>query len=96
MRAQLNHLVQLSELDNVTIQVVQTSVGVHAGHTGQFTLLGFAEFQDIGYVELQEGAVYVQDDLRSRAYRLSADSLRKAALGQREAVSLITSRVREL
>lgn len=95
MRAQLEHLIRLSELDNVTVQVIPTSVGVHAGYSGQFVLLGFAEFQDIAYVELQEGAIYIQNDLRLRSYRLSADSLRKSALGQRDSVSLIASLITE-
>ncbi|OZM72989.1 transcriptional regulator [Amycolatopsis antarctica] len=95
MRAQLDHLLELSSLDNVELQVISTSVGVHVGATGQFTLLDFAEFQDIVYVELHEGAVYVQHDLQVRSYRLAAASLRALALGPEESRSLITSLVEE-
>jgi hypothetical protein len=96
MKGQLEHLIALSELDNVCLQVIPTAVGMHAGYTGQFTQLDFAEFQDIVYVELLEGAVYVQEDLRLRSYRMAAASLRHAALGPSESVSLITSLVEEM
>lgn len=96
MRGQLEHLLSLNELTNVDIQVIRTSVGVHAAHTGPFVLLSFENFRDVVYVELQEGALNVQDPTQVRAYDMSAKSLRSAALGQRESASLITSLLREL
>ncbi|RZS45207.1 helix-turn-helix protein [Herbihabitans rhizosphaerae] len=96
MRTQLEHLLELNKLPNVDLRVIKTSVGVHAGHTGKFTLLGFTEFRDIGYVEMQEGAMYVQDDLQVRAYNRSAENLLGAALGQRDTASLISSRIKGL
>jgi transcriptional regulator with XRE-family HTH domain len=96
MRGQLQHLITLSELPNVELQVIQTAAGVHSGHTGQFVLLSFRDFRDIGYVEMQEGAIYVQDDRQLRAYKLSTESLRAAALGPSETIDLISSRIKEL
>lgn len=96
MRSQLDHLLEVAELDNVTVQVVPTSVGMHAGYAGQFTLLGFAEFQDIAYIELQEGSVYLQEAPRVRSYKLAADGLHHAALGHHDSAALIAEVIKEL
>jgi transcriptional regulator with XRE-family HTH domain len=95
MQAQLRHLVEMSQRPNVTLQVIPTSVGVHAAFTGKFDLLSFEEFGDVVYVELMETAVYLPEPDKARAYRLSAESLRNAALSQRESLALITSLVGE-
>lgn len=95
-RGQLKHLLDLTNLPNVDIQVMPTSVGAHAGHTGQFVLLSFENYRDVAYVELQEGAVYALEPAQIRAYKMSAKSLGDAALGQRQSISLITSLLKEM
>ena len=40
MRAQLEHLLQLTELPNVTLQIVPFDVGPHAAAGGPFTICG--------------------------------------------------------
>lgn len=95
MRAQLEHLLALSERSNVDIQVIPTSVGVHAADTGPFVLLSFENFRDTVYVEMQEGALNVQTPAQVRAYSMSAKSLRETALTQRESESLITSLLKD-
>ncbi|MEV0677230.1 helix-turn-helix transcriptional regulator [Actinosynnema sp. NPDC050436] len=96
MRGQLAHLLELGERSTVEIQVIRTSVGVHSADTGPFVLLGFDNFRDAVYVELQEGALNVQDPAQVRAYSMSAKNLREAALSRRESRSLIASRLKDL
>ncbi len=43
MRAQLEHLLQITELPNVTLQIVPFHVGPHAAAGGPFTILRFPE-----------------------------------------------------
>ncbi|MFJ6670262.1 helix-turn-helix domain-containing protein [Actinosynnema sp. NPDC091369] len=93
MRGQLAHLLELNRMPNVDIRVIRTSAGVHPALAGQFTLLQFKDFSDVAYVELQEDAVYLHDPNKVRAYNMSAESLRAAALGQRDTNSLIASLV---
>lgn len=95
MQDQLRHLVEMAERPNVTLQVIPTNVGVHAAFTGKFDLLGFDEFRDVVYVELMETAVYLPEPDKVRAYTLSAESLRNAALSQRDSLALITSLIGE-
>lgn len=62
MRAQLQHLADLSELDTVTVQVLPDEVGEHPAMTAPFTLLGFAdpwEGMTTVYLENGRGAVYL-------------------------------------
>ena len=51
MRAQLRHLIDMSEQPNITLQVMPFSHGGHAGESGSFTMLRFPEsdLSDIVY-----------------------------------------------
>jgi transcriptional regulator with XRE-family HTH domain len=61
MRAQLEHLLQISDLPNVTVQIVPFDVGPHAAAGGPFTILRFPEpdLPDLVYLEQLNSAVYV-------------------------------------
>ena len=61
LRAQIAHLLKVSELPNVTLQVVPYSFGGHAAAGGQFTILRFAEtdLPDIVYLEQLTSALYL-------------------------------------
>ena len=61
MRAQLEHLLELTELPNVTLQVVPFEVGPHAAAGGPFTILRFPEpdLPDMVYLEQLNSAVYL-------------------------------------
>jgi hypothetical protein len=61
MRAQLEHLLQVTELPNVTLQVVPFDAGPHAAAGGPFTILRFPEpdLPDLVYLEQLNSAVYL-------------------------------------
>jgi transcriptional regulator with XRE-family HTH domain len=61
MRAQLEHLIQMSELPNITVQLLPFHFGGHAAAGGPFTLLRFAEpdLPDIVYLEQLNSAIYL-------------------------------------
>ena len=96
MRGQLQHLVELAERDNVEIRVLPTAVGRHDSLEGRFTVLHLAQAQSIGYIEYPDGAIYVQDQDQVAAYTRTAESLRSAALSQRESVDELTARLASL
>jgi len=62
MRAQLEHLLTMSELPNVILQVLPFRLGAHAAAGGPFTILRFAEsdLPDIVYLEQLTSAVYLE------------------------------------
>lgn len=96
MSAQLQHLLDLGQRDNVDIHVMPVSVAVHDGLDGDYLLLDFEDAQSIGYVEYPTGAIYVQDQDQVSAYTLSAERLCSAALSTSESADLITERMRAL
>ncbi|WP_030705337.1 helix-turn-helix domain-containing protein [Streptomyces griseus] len=61
MRAQLRHLIDMSEQPNITLQVMPFSHGGHAGESGSFTMLRFPEsdLSDIVYLEQLTSALYL-------------------------------------
>jgi hypothetical protein len=67
MRAQLNRLIEVAELRQVTIQVVPFRRGGHAAAGGSFTVLRFGEPEvpDVVYIEQLTSALYLdkRDDV---------------------------------
>lgn len=61
MRAQLRHLLDLTDLPNVTLQIVPFLAGPHAATGGPFTILRFPEpdVPDVVYLEQLNSAVYL-------------------------------------
>ena len=91
MRAQLAHLVEAAALDTVTVQVLPTVVGAHAGNDGAFTVLSFEGLgePDMGYVEHPMGSVHVEKEEDVTRARLVFDHLRTIAHSPAESVALI-------
>ena len=61
MRGQIEHLLQVSELPNVTLQIVPFGAGAHAAAGGPFTILRFPEpdLPDLVYLEQLNSALYL-------------------------------------
>ncbi len=61
LRAQIRRLIALTELPNVTLQVVPFGLGGHAAAGGPFTILRFADpdLPDIVYLEQLTSALYL-------------------------------------
>jgi hypothetical protein len=66
MYAQMQRLIEVAELPNVTLQVLPFSAGAHAAMAGAFTILRFADttLPDVVYVEHLTNALYL-DRLRT-------------------------------
>ncbi|TVL92163.1 helix-turn-helix transcriptional regulator [Streptomyces sp. SAJ15] len=82
MRGQLEHLIDVSEQPNVTLQVMPFAFGGHAGESGAFTRLRFPEsdLPDVVYLEQLTSALYLDKREEVAHYervlgRLAADSL---------------------
>jgi hypothetical protein len=60
MRAQIEHLVEMAALPNITVQILPFTSGGHAAEGGPLTLLRFAEpdLPDVVYLEQLTGALY--------------------------------------
>jgi transcriptional regulator with XRE-family HTH domain len=61
MRGQVEHLLQITDLPNVTLQIVPFDTGPHAAAGGPFTILRFPEpdLADLVYLEQLNSALYL-------------------------------------
>ncbi len=94
MRRQLEHLLELSKLQNVDLFVMPEATAVHDGLDGEFTLLDFDMAQSVAYIEFQDGTVYVQDQDRVAKYDLTRKRMSNAATAPID--EAITSRLHRL
>ncbi|WP_222720985.1 helix-turn-helix domain-containing protein [Actinomadura sp. HBU206391] len=81
MRNQLEHLIAVSKLPNITVQVMPFTFGGHAAEGGAFSILRFpeADLPDVVYIETLTGALYLdkRDDVdvyMQAMERLAVDS----------------------
>ncbi|WP_067542252.1 helix-turn-helix domain-containing protein [Nocardia crassostreae] len=76
-RAQIEYLIEVSQLANVTIQVLPYAAGGHAAAGSSFTMLRFAEpeLPDIVYLEQLTSALYLDPRQDLELYRQVMDQL---------------------
>jgi hypothetical protein len=89
MRGQLNRLIEVAQLRQVTIQVVPFSKGGHAAAGGSFTVLRFSanDVPDVVYIEQLTSALYLDkredvDHYLEVMNNLSAEALTPAQTAQ--------------
>jgi transcriptional regulator with XRE-family HTH domain len=77
MRHQLAHLIELTELPHVVIQVMPFDRGGHSAAGGSFSILRFGEpdLPDIVYIEQLTGALYLDRPAETDHYREVMNSL---------------------
>ena len=97
MRAQLKHLIELSQRPNVTIQVITFKAGGHAAAGGPFSLLRFAEFDlpDVVFLEQLNSAQYLDKPDVVDSYLAVMERLCIGALTPAATVKTLRSMVRE-
>ncbi|MEU3409902.1 MULTISPECIES: helix-turn-helix domain-containing protein [unclassified Streptomyces] len=78
MREQLEHLIELSELPHVTVQVLPFEVGAHPGINGQYAILEFADAADssVVYLEGVTSDLYVEKAQDVQKYAVMYEHLR--------------------
>jgi transcriptional regulator with XRE-family HTH domain len=92
MRAQLDHITQITDLPHVTVQVLPFSAGVHPAMEGAFWILGFPEpaDPDVAYQENQKGGLYLEKPDDINRYTLMFNHLIAKALDPADTRTLIT------
>lgn len=79
MRAQMEHLLELSVLPNVSVRILPLDA-VHALSTGAFVHLKFSAFDDIVYLEHLYSARFVEDQGKVAGYESAFDEIQSNAL----------------
>ncbi|MDT0303369.1 helix-turn-helix domain-containing protein [Streptomonospora wellingtoniae] len=77
MRAQLEHLIEMATLPNVTLQIVPFARGGHAAAGGPFSILRFtgADLPDVVYLEQLTSSVYFDKPEETDHYMAVMDRL---------------------
>ncbi|MFF5718687.1 helix-turn-helix domain-containing protein [Streptomyces buecherae] len=98
MRAQLRHLLEVSEQPNVTLQVMPFSFGGHSGESGAFTMLRFPEpeLPDIVYLEQLTSALYLDKREEVTQYERAMERLRSDSLSPAKSRDLLRARLQLL
>jgi transcriptional regulator with XRE-family HTH domain len=91
MREQLEHLIALSHLAHITVQVLPYSIGAHPGMSGTFSILEFEDEADatIVYLEGVTSDLYLEKEADVKTYSTLYEHLRAMALGPDQTRDLI-------
>jgi transcriptional regulator with XRE-family HTH domain len=90
MRGQLDRLLTLGKLSNVSIRIVPTEAGAHAAMGAPFSLLRLEEpGGQVVYLESLWSAEYLDRDAQVQMYRDAFDRLNDAALDRKSTVGVI-------
>lgn len=98
MQEKHGHLVEMSTLPNVEIQVLPFAAGATPAMGSPFIILSFAEPEDpdIAFSEHLTGCVYVEDPAAVESYSLNFGALQDTALSPAASTEFIESIAGEL
>lgn len=91
MSRQVQHLADLAERPNITVNVVPVDVVAHAGLEGQFMILDFVSDPTIVFVEDRTTGLFLDDQDKVARYRLTVEKLTDVALDAEASLSLLRS-----
>lgn len=89
MKGQIQHLINLSALQHVMIQIVPAAKGAYVGLPGAFTILSFRDAPEAVQVEGHVGAQLIDHPDAVRKYAVRFDLIRGSAMTAEESVNLL-------
>ncbi|MER5209695.1 helix-turn-helix transcriptional regulator [Streptomyces sp. NPDC002838] len=97
MRDQLEHLVELAERPNVTVQVVPLDASHASAPSFPITYLRFGglDLPDVVYLEHIKSANFLEDRDETEEYRLALDRLADEALEPRDSLELLRTTMKQ-
>jgi hypothetical protein len=97
MREQLRHLLDMTELPHVSVQVMPFMAGAYPAQNCPFRLLSFPDPEDldVACVDYLSGTVYVEDAEDVDGFILVYDSLKHQAMGLGESADLMRELTRD-
>lgn len=92
---QLEHLLEASQLPNVTLQVLPFNAGLHTLLGTSVTILWLPDGKAVAYTEHAHSGELIEDPSEVEKLRLSYDLLRDLALSPRDSVAFIERLIEE-
>ncbi|MPZ65404.1 MAG: hypothetical protein GEU83_07745 [Pseudonocardiaceae bacterium] len=96
MSDQLHHLLRMAMRPYLTLRVVPATFGAHAGSAGSFTLMEFAEFKPVAYLESETSSLFLEKPVETAAYQHVLAALAESTLREGESRELIATLATEL
>jgi hypothetical protein len=98
IREQVQHLIEMAQLPNVTLQVAPIHSAAHPAVGGPFTILRFSnpDLPDIVYLEQLSSAVYLDKKEDVRRYRATMDELCIKAKSPSETIDFFNDMLKKL
>lgn len=91
MREQIERMIQLDALPNVSVRVIPASAGAYPAMGCPFYILGFDTGEpDVCYIELIEQGLLLEEVDVVKPYILAFDGLRDMALDRKKSIELMT------
>ncbi|MGH3824920.1 MAG: helix-turn-helix domain-containing protein [Pseudonocardiaceae bacterium] len=91
MTEQLAHLRRISARSYLSLRVLPAALGGHAGIAGAFTLMEFAEFKPVVYLDSETACLFLERPEEIAAYRRILAALAETALSEGESRQLIAA-----
>ncbi|MCP2336813.1 helix-turn-helix domain-containing protein [Actinomadura rupiterrae] len=88
MRGQYKRLIEVSQLFNVSVQVVPMEAGAYPGIMGSFSVLGFESGPNVAYSEGHVGGLLTEHRPAVREYEVSFDLIRGVAKSASDSLKL--------
>ncbi|MFI1375055.1 helix-turn-helix domain-containing protein [Streptomyces longwoodensis] len=97
MRAQLEFLVEQSQLPHVTVQVIPFEMGAHPGLNGQYAILEFPDAADssVVYIEGVTSDLYLEKPNDVQKYSVMYEHLRAQALNVEQSRQFIADAAKQ-
>jgi hypothetical protein len=98
MRDQIRHLIEMTDLPNITLQVMPFYSGAHVAVGGPFSILRFSEpdLPDIVYLEQLTSSLYLDKDEDIQHYLVVMDRLCVQAKPPAETIRFLNSTLKEI
>jgi transcriptional regulator with XRE-family HTH domain len=93
MAEQLSHVRGVTNLANVTIQLVDLSGGWTPGHAGGFILYEFANMPPAVHIEHYRTGAVIGEAADVAAYKSAAETIRRAAMSPEQSAGLIADAI---
>ncbi|MGI8306084.1 helix-turn-helix domain-containing protein [Saccharopolyspora hattusasensis] len=97
-RRQVEHLIESSKLDHVTLRIVPFSAGPHPAMSGSFVMMQFPEEDTPAfvYLENQRGAVYQEDPGDIDRYMVTVEVLERLSLSLDDSCGMLGDALKPL
>jgi transcriptional regulator with XRE-family HTH domain len=91
MQKQLNHLIEVASMPNVTFQVLRFTAGHHVGINGAFTILSFRDHADpdVVYLEHAAGDLYLSNPDQVRRHKILFKHLQTVSLEASRSIAFL-------